>query len=211
MRNLLRIFVMTGLILMLAACGGGDAPAATSESQPTAESVIETNAVPTLSQTYTSDGTMFPVGLSFQYPDGWVVSTPINNIILIATSEATASKTFSSASLDTGEAVIQLALNTRNNSDEEITAHVSSFAGSIGIPLGEASALTLGEHSAARVDGQNDARHLMVISVLFENAVDVVIGSGDTYVEAVTYSNPGEFTQMEPTLLAIIESINYGN
>ncbi|NJL94003.1 MAG: hypothetical protein HC915_09865 [Anaerolineae bacterium] len=49
----------------------------------------------------------------------------------------------------------------------------------------------------------------MAVSVLFENAVDVAAGSDDTYVEAVTYTNPNEFAQPEATLLAIVESINY--
>lgn len=203
MRKLLQFLVIGLLANVLAACGGS--PAAPT-AEPTAVPPTEAST-PTLSETYTSaDGSW-----TLQYPAGWVVNDSITNIILLASSQATADKTFSGAAFDTGEAAVQLGLNTRTNSDEDITAHVSSFAGGIGIPLGDAAALTIGERPAARVDGSNDNRHLMAVSVLFENAVDVAVGTGDTYVEAVTYTNPGEFAQMEPPLLAIIESIQFSD
>ena len=184
----------------------------TSQIDDSANEDTDQTTAPSLTQTYTSEPDAFPVGsVSFDYPDGWVVSSPFAGMILVATSESVANKTFSTSAFDTGEAVIQLGLNTRTNSDEAITDHVTGFAGGIGIPLGEASEITLGENLAARVDGSNNNRYLMVVSVLFDDAVDVAAGSGDTYIDAVTYSNPGEFDQMEATLLAIIETINYAD
>lgn len=196
--------LLIGLLAgVLAACGGSPA---SPTAQPTAVPPTEASA-PVLGETYTSADGRWTVS----YPTGWVVSDSIANIILLASSQATTDKTFSGAAFNAGEAAVQFGLNTRNNRDEEITAHVSSFAGGIGIPLGDAAALTIDERPAARVDGSNDNRHLMVISTLFDDAVDVAVGTGDTYVDAVTYTNPGEFAQMEPTLLAIIESIHFSS
>lgn len=201
------LIILLIMTLLMAACSNDAEPtASTQESSGT--NADNTVSAPELSQTYTSDGESFPEGLTFQYPDGWVVSTPINNIILIAPSESVANKTFGMAPFDAGEVAIQLGLNTRTNSDEEATEHVSSFAGGIGIPLGNATAMTVAGHPAARVDGANDARHLMVVSILFEDVADVAIGSDDTYIDVVTYTNPDDFSQMEATLLAIIETIN---
>lgn len=184
------------LALLLTACGG-ESPAATTAPQAPAENTetTEVSVAPTLSETYTSEDGKW----TFQYPSGWVVTTPINNIILITTSEATANKTFSTAAFDSGEAAVQLGLNTINASNSDPSTHVQNFAGSIGIPLEESTATTITDRQAGRVDGKNDARHLMVVSQVF----------GGTYVDAVTYTNPGEFAQMESTLLAIIESVTY--
>jgi hypothetical protein len=196
--------IITGLRLILAftlaACGDNAAPA--NNPQPTAETENQFEAALTdvasqLSETFTSEDGVWTV----EYPSGWVVSSPIPNLILIASSEATANKTFSTTAFDAGEAAVQLGLNTIVGDPISTAQHVADFAGSIGIPLGDASELTIGGRQAGRVDGSNDNRHLMVISSVY----------GDSYVGAVTYTNPAEFAQMEQTLVAIIESVNYSN
>ncbi|NJL94004.1 MAG: hypothetical protein HC915_09870 [Anaerolineae bacterium] len=155
MQNVYKSFLILLLGLVLVACDSGEdehGDGAAAQPEPENQAPAAPTAVE-LSQSYTSDGTQFPAGLTVQYPEGWVVSTSIQNIILIASSEATASKTFSGAAFEPGEAAVQIALNTRTNPEEVITEHVSSFAGSIGIPLGEATALTLGEQPAPALMG----------------------------------------------------------
>src|SRR5690606_7953338 len=111
---------------------------------------------PTLSETYTSDDGKW----TFQYPAGWVINDSIANIILIATSQATADKAYTLAGYDADEASIMFGLNTINDSNNKPADHVTTFAGGIGIPLGEAAETTVSGRNGARVDGSSDVRHL---------------------------------------------------
>lgn len=195
MRTALKVVVVALIAALLAACGGS--PATTPPAQPTTDTVAATT-VPTalvLSETYTSENGRW----TFQYPAGWIATMPMSNIFRIATSQATGDKAFTADAFRAGEVSVGFSLTPIDDLNSDPAMHVTNFTSRILISVGEAAETTVNGRNGARVDGSNDVRHMMVISQVF----------GDMYINATTYTNPGEFAQMEPTLLAIIESVNY--
>lgn len=195
------------LALILAACG--DQPTPTSPTGTTDNSSSSSSSDTTgssdspanveLTQSYNEQADANSGNWAFKYPAGWVVPASQTFIRVIGSSDAVANKTFSYAAFEPGEVAIQLGVNTITKPGESVADHVKSYASSIGYPLGDASEIMVGGNKAGRVDGSNDSRHMMAISIV----------QGNNYVEVVAYTNPGEFEKQEPLIMKILETVKY--
>lgn len=175
------------------------------QSNPTSDPIIESSiATSELSRNFISDDG----ALTFDYPEGWMVQGNSNQVVISNSQAALPSGSGGPASGQFfASVVIAPVLDTPGLSAEANALQVlevySEFfaADSEGAAFGEATTFTLNSNSAARAEniGSNTNQSAVI-------AFDL---GNEIFAVAVAVAAPGELANYEPTLQAILGSMNY--
>ena len=165
-------------------------------------------AQPPLPNTFVSqDGS-----ITFDYPEGWIVTEDPYEGIMLATSE-TALDNANAQTLVSGDFALMLmppsisitltsasGITADTSITDALTAIVGMIEGSDGPAFGTPAEMDLGDVSAARVDGTLDEGDYMIALIRF---------SPDAYLISVGISAPGTMSQFDDALDAILASVSF--
>jgi hypothetical protein len=179
-------FVFRPLILMALAFLAACSSAATSTPAP-------------LSQTFASSDS----GIMLQYPAGWVASDLMGQVVIANMQAAVdavvpAPGQFQARLFGTPISAIN-GLNADASPRQVIDFFASSLSTS-GVTFNSATELTIGDHDAARLEGNGTDGQAVVLVMN--------VGNGN-FVFASATAAPGELAQYEPTLQAILKTLTY--
>jgi hypothetical protein len=181
------------------------APTVISELSPTPAPGAAASATPSANATAGTTFTSQDGSITFSIPQGWVAQE-FQNGVVVGTSQAAIE---SSGPLKTGEFIVSLVIGPINSLpgvagkpgvQDVARAYGSRLASQANITMPPPTALSVGARNAARIEVPLKDVQASIVAVDLE---------GGNFVLALAFSAPGELSQFEPTLLAILESVQY--
>ncbi len=176
------LFILLVMVIFLVACGG------------------DVTATPApLTQNFVSSAS----GISLQYPADWVASDLLGQVIVANFSGAEDTDVPAPGQFQARLFVTPISVITGLPLDATSRQIIEFFAQSLastGATFNPAADVTVGGHSAARIDGSSTDGQAVVF------VID--LGEGNFLFASAT-SAPGELARFEPTLRAILTTITY--
>jgi hypothetical protein len=193
MRRMLPSLLAGLLLLILAACGSVAAPDRQTPGTHTSENPA---TLPELTELY-DNHTPTSEGWIFSYPAGWlrVEADPLNQFLY--SREGAGERVFQSG-LESGDIVIQLSYRPDRNS-ATAEDHLRFLMTELGAEFGEVELSQEGNEQIARVEGERELFHVMIVTRY--NAA--------RFTDVIAYARADEFEQYRPLLEAIRESAVY--
>lgn len=181
------------------------APTVISELSPTPAPTTTANTTPGVETALDAQFTSKDGSITFNYPQGWVTQELQNGVVIGTSQEAIQS----SAPLKSGEFFLSLIVGPisslpgvagKPTAEDVVRAYGNNIGQQANITMPDPTTFSIGSRSAARIEVPLKDVQASIIAVDIE---------GGNFALALAFSASGELGQFEPTLLAILESVQY--